>query len=37
MESGEEIIAVNEDGHAAITRIAEITNDAVIGTCYRME
>ena len=32
MEPGEEIIAVNEDGHAAITRISEITNDAVIGT-----
>ena len=32
MEPGEEIIAVNEDGHAAITNISEITNDAVIGT-----
>ena len=32
MESGEEIIAVNEDGLAAIAEISEITNEAVIGT-----
>ena len=32
MEPGEEIIAVNEDGLAAITKISEFTNDAVIAT-----
>lgn len=32
MEPGEEIITVNEDGLAGIAKIAEITNEAVVGT-----
>lgn len=32
MEPGEEIIIVNQDGLSAITKITEITSDAVIGT-----
>ena len=32
MEPGAEIMTVNEDGLAAITKISEITSDTVIGT-----